>query len=147
MERAREAGADWVIDATQEQDPVKAMERATGRSPGVIFECVGRPLLQRLFQIAPHGSHLCILGACMEQENIRISSAAIKDLTLSIPIGYGREEFAFILDLLARGKIETRSLISDVVPLEQAPVLFEALRKPNDHCKVILSNEAYSNMK
>lgn len=141
IERAREAGADLVLNAREESDPVVAMQRETGGTPQVIFECVGRPLVQQLFNMAPYGAHLCILGACMEDETIRIQTAAVKDLSLTIPIGYGLKEFEFILSMLAQGKLTTDPLISDVVPLEQAPVLFEALRNPNDHCKVILSNE------
>jgi threonine dehydrogenase-like Zn-dependent dehydrogenase len=64
------------------------MRRETGGTPQMLFECVGRPMVQQLFDIAPYGAHLCILGACMEGETIRISTAAVKDLTLSIPIGY-----------------------------------------------------------
>lgn len=78
----------------------------------------------------------------MESEKIRISTAAVKNLTLSIPIGYGLEEFEFILNMLSQGKLTTDPLISDIVPLEQAPQLFESLRQPNDHCKVILSPSA-----
>lgn len=142
IERGRICGADIVLDAQLESDPVAAMQRETGRTPQVIFECVGRPLVQKLFKMAPYGAHLCILGACMESEKIRISTAAVKNLTLSIPIGYGLEEFEFILNMLSQGKLTTDPLISDIVPLEQAPQLFESLRQPNDHCKVILSPSA-----
>lgn len=138
MERARQAGADLVIDAKQEKNPVEAMLRETGRNPTVIFECVGRPIVQHLFEIAPYQAHLCMLGACMESEAINISTASLKDLSVSIPIGYGVEEFAFILDLLARGKMDTKPLISDQISLDQVPAVFEELKKPNDHCKVII---------
>ncbi|HEB26324.1 MAG TPA: alcohol dehydrogenase [Porticoccus sp.] len=138
MERARQAGADLVLDAKQEKNPVEAMVRETGRSPTVIFECVGRPMLQHLFDIAPHQSHLCLLGACMKSESINISTATLKDLSLTIPLGYGVEEFAFILDLLAREKMDTQPLISDEISLNQVPEIFEALKQPNDHCKVII---------
>lgn len=141
IERAQTTGADLVIDAAQESDPVEAMQRLSGKAPQIIFECVGRPMLQKLMKIAPHGSHLCLLGACMENEEINISMISTKNLSLSIPFGYGLKEFAYILDLLDRGEIDTFPLISAVVPLMQTPETFELLRKPNDHCKVLLSTD------
>lgn len=141
IDRAQNTGVDLVIDANQESDPVDAMQRLSGKTPQIIFECVGRPMLQKLMQIAPHGSHLCLLGACMENEEINISRISTKNLSLSIPFGYGLKEFAYILDLLDTGEIDTSPLISAVVSLKQTPETFELLRKPNDHCKVLLSAE------
>ncbi len=56
LNRARKIGADAVIDAAQCADPVAEFERQTGRKPIFIFECVGRPMIARLIEIAPIGA-------------------------------------------------------------------------------------------
>ena len=86
LARARRIGADVVIDAAQCADPVAEFERQTGRKPSVIFECVGRPMLARLIEIAPAGTHLVMVGTGMQPEEFTVVSAALKKLRISFPL-------------------------------------------------------------
>ena len=47
-------------------------------------------------------------------------------------------EFALVLDLLATGRINAEPLITGVIGLDQTPAMFEALRHPGDHAKVLI---------
>ena len=138
LERALRAGATAAIDAGLHPDPVAAFQQATGRSPKVIFECVGRPILQHLFEVAPLGCHIVNVGAAMEPEPIVPAVASRKGITVTFSIGYSLEDFRAIVQLLGAGRLTVDPLVTARVPLDQGPQLFAALQKPNDHCKVIL---------
>ena len=104
----------------------------------MIFECIGRPVLQRLFEIAPHRARLILVGTCMEPEQITVLTGAMKSLRLSLAFGYEPRDFEWVLDLLSSGRMSTEPLISDRIGLDRVPDVFESLLKPNDRCKVIL---------
>jgi (R,R)-butanediol dehydrogenase/meso-butanediol dehydrogenase/diacetyl reductase len=137
-DRAKAAGASVVIAAEEHADPVAAFQQETGRLPAVIFECIGRPVLQHLFEIAPHRARLVLAGTCMEPEEIKILTGEMKCLKLSLAFGYEPSDFELVLDLLASGRINAEPLISDRIPLDEVPQVFESLQKPNDRCKVII---------
>jgi (R,R)-butanediol dehydrogenase/meso-butanediol dehydrogenase/diacetyl reductase len=136
--RAEAAGANVIIAAEEHADPVAAFQKETGNLPAVIFECIGRPVVQHLFEIAPHGARLILAGTCMEPEQITVLTGAMKTLRLSLAFGYEPRDFELVLDLLSSGRIKAEPLISDKIALDQVPEVFESLQKPNDRCKVIV---------
>jgi (R,R)-butanediol dehydrogenase/meso-butanediol dehydrogenase/diacetyl reductase len=137
--RARAMGVPLVIDAAQCSDPVIEYERQTGRKPSVIFECVGRPMLARLIEIAPANTHLVLVGTGMQPENFTVVSAALKRLRMTFPLAYTPEDFPFVQRMLASGRINVDGLVTAAVSLDEAPVMFALLGKPNDHCKVLIT--------
>jgi (R,R)-butanediol dehydrogenase/meso-butanediol dehydrogenase/diacetyl reductase len=139
QERARQAGADLVIDAGSEPDPVVQFERETGRLPSVIFECVGRPLVNSLIEVAPMGATLVLVGTGMQEERFTVLSAAMKRLRMIFTLGYQPGDFDFILRMLAAGRISVEPLVTGTVTLEQLPAMFDMLGRPNDHCKVLVT--------
>lgn len=141
QDRARLAGADLVIDAGSDPDPVVEYERVTGRRPSVIFECVGRPLMNSLIEMAPMEAQLVLVGTGMQEESFTVLSAAMKRLRMTFTFGYEPDDFGFILRMLAVGRISVDPLVTGTVTLEQVPETFAMLGKPNDHCKVLITPE------
>lgn len=137
--RARAIGVDVVIDGTQNPDPVAAYEQQTGRKPSVIFECVGRPMIARLIEIAPPGAHLVLAGTGMQAENFTVVSAALKRLRMTFPLAYEAVDFPFVQRMLASRRVTVDQLVTATVSLEETPAMFESLSKPNDHCKVLIT--------
>lgn len=138
LQRARDAGVSTVIDASETPDPVVEYERQTGRRPTVIFECVGRPMIDKLIEMAPPGAQLVMVGTGMQAENFTVLSAALKRLRMTFTLGYEAEDFEFVLRALSSGRLSTQSLVSAVIHLDDTVDMFETLRKPNDHCKVLI---------
>lgn len=138
-QRALQAGADLVIDAGSAPDPVAEYQRVTGRQPSVIFECVGRPLIRSLIEVAPAGAQLVLVGTGMQEERFTVLSAAMKRLRMTFTLGYEPEDFGFILRMLRAGRISTDPLVTATVSLEEVPETFEMLGRPNDHCKVLIT--------
>lgn len=139
LTRARRIGAGVVIDATQHADPVAEFERQTARKPSVIFECVGRPMLARLIEIAPPGAQLVLAGTGMQSESFTVVSAALKRLRMTFPLAYTAEDFPFVQRMIAAGRITIDGLVTATVTLGEASAMFELLGKPNDHCKVLIT--------
>ena len=139
LARARRIGAGVVIDATQHADPVAEFTRQTGRAPTVIFECVGRPLLAHLIDIAPHGAQLVLAGTGMQPESFTVVSAALKRLRMTFPLAYTADDFPFVQRMIAAGRIAVDGLVTATVSLDDAPAMFALLGQPNDHCKVLIT--------
>lgn len=140
IERARKAGADVVINAADCADPVAEYERQIGQRPSVIFECIGRPMIDKMIEMAPPSAHLVLVGTGMQQENFTVVSAAMKRLRMTFCLGYEPEDFGFVMQMLASGRITIDPLVTGTVSLDELPKMFELLGKPNDHCKVLMTS-------
>jgi threonine dehydrogenase-like Zn-dependent dehydrogenase len=139
LARALQLGLDVVIDAGKFSDPVAAYAAQTGRKPSVIFECVGRPMIAKLIEVAPPNAHLVLTGTGMQSENFTVVSAALKRLRMTFPLAYEAADFTFVSRMLAARRISVQGLVTAVVNLEDAAAMFQALGKPNDHCKVLIT--------
>jgi (R,R)-butanediol dehydrogenase/meso-butanediol dehydrogenase/diacetyl reductase len=137
--RAQEIGVGIVIDAAQHADPVAEYERRTGRKPSVIFECVGRPILDKLISMAPPHAQLVMVGTGMQPESFTVVSAAMKRLRITFALAYEAADFPFVQRVLAEGRINVDGLVTATVSLDEASAMFELLGKPNDHCKVLIT--------
>ena len=138
LERAQLAGATNAINASENPDPVQAFKEATGAVPDVIVECVGRPMLQHLVDVAPQGTHIVAVGACMEPETLSSVAAAQKKIRMTFSFGYTLEDFEFILRMISAGRMKTDELITRSVTLEEVPEAFAGLMQPNEHCKIMI---------
>jgi 2-desacetyl-2-hydroxyethyl bacteriochlorophyllide A dehydrogenase len=105
----------------------------------IIFECVGVPgLLHQCIDLAPLHGRIVVVGVCRAEDRIFPRVALRKELSIQFVLGYTADEFALVLDLLATGRIDASPLITAVIGLEQTPAMFEALRQPGDHAKVLI---------
>jgi len=138
IERARKMGVGVVIDASQCDNPVAEYQRQTGRAPTVIFECVGRPIIHKLIEMAAVNTHLVLVGTGMQPEQFAVLSAALKRLRMTFAFSYEPSDFPFVLRMLSEGRIDTEGLVTGTVRLDDVPEMFAALNKPNDHCKVLI---------
>jgi (R,R)-butanediol dehydrogenase/meso-butanediol dehydrogenase/diacetyl reductase len=141
-ERAATLGAAATIDpAAEHVGP--AFARITGGAPDVIFECVGAPgLLRQCIDAAPVHGRIIVVGVCRHEDAILPRIAIRKELTVQFALGYTREEFALVLDMLAARRIDASALVSDVVGLDALPAMFESLRRPNPRAKVLIDPSA-----
>jgi (R,R)-butanediol dehydrogenase/meso-butanediol dehydrogenase/diacetyl reductase len=139
LERARKMGVDVVIDASQCDDPVAEYQRQTGRAPTVIFECVGRPIVHALIEMAPVGAQLVLVGTGMQPEQFTVLSAAMKRLRMTFVLGYEPADFPFVLRMLEQARIGVEGLVTATVGLDEIPAMFAKLQKPNEHCKVLIT--------
>ena len=135
---AQKFGATAVADVSKE-DAVSVFTREAGGPPDVIFECVGVPgLLQQCIGMVRPRGRVVVVGVCMQMDSIFPVMAIVKEIELRFVVAYRRQDFDLTIDMLDRGRIPGRDMVTDVVDLAAFPSAFEALKKPTSQCKVIL---------
>jgi len=131
VRRARAAafGATRLLDPAEERLPAAE----------VIFECVGiAGLLQDCIALAPVRGQLVVVGVNRGEDVILPRVAIRKELSLQFVLGYQREDFALVLDLMAQGRIDAGALVTRVIGMDALPEVFERLRRPGPDAKVLI---------
>jgi (R,R)-butanediol dehydrogenase/meso-butanediol dehydrogenase/diacetyl reductase len=131
--------------ATDAVDPAKALvpqvEVIAGKGPDIIFECVGAPgLINETMMMAPRNAKIVVAGVCQQMDMIMPLMGILKELTLQFVLGYRPTDFDYVIDMIAKDRVDVAHMITDVVSLDELPQAFEALRKPVHQCKVMLEN-------
>jgi (R,R)-butanediol dehydrogenase/meso-butanediol dehydrogenase/diacetyl reductase len=131
--------------ATDAVDPSKALvpqvEAIAGKGPDIIFECVGAPgLINETMMMAPRNCKIVVAGVCQQMDMIMPLMGIVKELTLQFVLGYRPADFDYVIDMIAKDRVDVEHMITDVVNLDGLPAAFEALRKPVHQCKVMLEN-------
>ncbi len=135
---AEKFGATAVADVSKD-DAVAVFTREAGGPPDVIFECVGAPgLLQQCIGMVRPRGRVVVVGVCMQMDSIFPVMAIIKEIELRFVVVYRRQDFELTIEMLDRGRIPGREMVTDVVDLSAFPSAFEALKRPTSQCKVIL---------
>jgi 2-desacetyl-2-hydroxyethyl bacteriochlorophyllide A dehydrogenase len=137
-EAAEALGATAVIDPGRE-DVGETFARHAGGSPDIIFECVGVPgLIQKCIDMSRPFGKLVVVGVCMVEDKLVPISGIFKELNIQFVLGYNRDDWRLVLQLLAAGRIDPKPMITDIISLEELPKEFEALRKPKQQIKVMV---------
>jgi (R,R)-butanediol dehydrogenase / meso-butanediol dehydrogenase / diacetyl reductase len=136
-QRAAAFGATSVLDPRSESIG-PALVR-TGAVPDLIFECVGAPgLIRECMDLLPIHGRLVVVGVNRGEDTILPRVAIRKELSIKFALGYQREDFALVLDLMASGRIDAEALVSSVIGFADLPEVFERLRRPNPDAKVLI---------
>jgi threonine dehydrogenase-like Zn-dependent dehydrogenase len=153
---AQRMGADIVIDP-KDTSPYDALMKAitpagfdgsryaqlTGsgpkRRPAVLFECVGVPgVMQAMFEGAPQGARIVIVGVCMESDTFEPIFGILKQLDVQFVLGYTADEFSATLDNIAAGRMDVAPLITGRVGLDGVQRAFADLANPEAHAKILV---------
>jgi len=136
--RALDMGADiFVVDPA---DPIGSAERALGGKADIVFECVGLPglIAQAVSQVRNRGTIL-LLGLCTKPDIFNSFAMLSKEVRLVTSAFFTVQEYQASLDALAQGAIEPRLLVTDTVPLDAVPEVYESLKKRTNQCKVLIA--------
>ncbi|MFV0296181.1 MAG: zinc-binding dehydrogenase [Hyphomicrobiaceae bacterium] len=138
LARALELGAAAGIDPGA-GDIAAAFAGITAGAPDCVFECVGVPgILQQCLAVAGIGASIVVVGVCRHEDTILPRMAIRKELKVQFVLGYTAEDFTAALDLLQSGTFDANTYITERAGFATLPELFETLRKPNAHGKVVL---------
>jgi (R,R)-butanediol dehydrogenase/meso-butanediol dehydrogenase/diacetyl reductase len=110
---------------------------ALGGPPDVVLECAGAVgLLQKAVEHVRPGGMIVSLGFCTSPDPILPSLATWKQVTIAFSFAYALDEFRHAVDVLDRGRVEPRLMISETIGLDALPAMFEAMRGGSSHTKV-----------
>lgn len=136
---AKDFGASEVIDPASTEDVGEAFAEIAGGPPDVIFDCVGVPgIIQQAIDLSRPRGTIVLVGVCMKPDEFVPISATLKELRLQFVLGYLDEDFARVLDMMGKGLVDARSMITDRTDLAALPEAFEALRKPDSQIKLMI---------
>jgi threonine dehydrogenase-like Zn-dependent dehydrogenase len=153
---AERLGADVVVDPARAQPYASWAEHAAmsaeekaARSPwqafqpalkpALIFECVGVPgLIQQVFEGAPRGARIVVVGVCMETDHAEPLLGIIKELNVQYVYAYTPEEFAASLRLIAEGQVDAAAMVTAQIGIDAVAQAFDDLANPERHTKIIV---------
>ncbi len=132
---ALEMGADKFVQAGQNE--VAEVIAALGRSPEVVFECIGvaGAMPQAITHVGVYG-RVVSFGFCTSPDPIIPAMVAMKAASLSFPVGYALRDFEHAADMMDSGHVDPKIIVSSTIGLDELPTTFEALRGPNNETKV-----------
>ena len=144
-ERALRLGASALVDPAK-SSVAAAFGDIAGGPPDVVFECVGVPgVLAQCIDVAGIRGRIVVVGVCRHEDRILPRAAIRKELLLQFVLGYTPEDFQLSLDLLGSASFEAGAMITGRVTFDELPDVFERLRHPNAHGKVLLEPFARRN--
>ena len=132
LDVANMLGATSVIDARKEKIVEKMMELTGGRGVDKIIEAAGgeSSTIANGIDMARRRGILVTTGIFVKPMPVNLLGLLTKELTLSGAWGYGYwthiKEFAISLELLAKGKVASKPLITHRYPLERVSEAYEA---------------------
>lgn len=118
-------------------DELKEAAEALGGAPSLVFECVGNPgFLGKAIQHAKVYGKVASLGFCTSPDPILPAMAGYKGVTLQFPVGYSLQDFQHVAEVMDKGHVDPKALITSVAPLNNLPDTLAKLRGPNAETKV-----------
>lgn len=132
---ALQMGADAFVQYGDEER--NEVTEALGGSPDLVFECIGSPgFVMKGIEHARTLGRVVSMGFCTSPDAIVPAVAGYKGVSLIFPVGYSLKDFQYVADVMDKGHIDPKVLISSVVSLDQLPATFDQLRGPNSETKV-----------
>lgn len=137
QDMALKFGATDILDPNQPLAP--QVQKIAGKGPDIIFECVGAPgLLNAMMGEAPRGGKIVVAGVCQQMDSILPLAGIGKELTIQFVLGYRDQDFDYVIEMIAKDRVDVAHMITDKINLDQLPAAFEALRTPTTQCKVMV---------
>ena len=130
---ARKLGADYVLNASQEDVVQKVIELTDGLGADLVVECAGStPAINSGIDMLRKQGKMCVIGI-PGPEKILVSwkKAVIKALNVVFTFSSSPLAWMWVLSMLAGGKLDVDSLISHKYPLEQWEEVFMETERGN----------------
>lgn len=139
LKMAAALGADDLLNAATEDVPAAVRQLTAGRGADVAIEAVGAtPPVQTAIASLRKGGALTLVGNITPTIELPLQAVVTRQLRLTGSCA-SCGEYPASIELMARGAIRVRPLISAVAPLEEGPSWFARLyRKEPNLMKVIL---------
>ena len=136
---ARQLGARHVCNAKEEDVVASVAGLTNGRGADCAFEVVGlADTAQTAIRSTRRGGTVVLIGNIVPRVELPLQEIVTRELSL-LGSCSSAGEYPACIDLLARGAVDVRPLISATAPLEEGPVWFDRLYRGGERLmKVIL---------
>jgi len=136
---AKDLGADLVIDPREENLPALIEKETDGLGVDVLFDTAGFPeTLSSNFTLVKKGGEIMIVGITEEPTPADFFTVVLNELTIKGSY-CGFNEYPLAIEMLSKGMISTRKIITSVIELEEINEKgFKPLMKPIKDCKIVV---------
>jgi 2-desacetyl-2-hydroxyethyl bacteriochlorophyllide A dehydrogenase len=139
--RARELGADFVVDSNQKDWPAEIRKITSRHGVDIVVEHVGGAVLGKCFECLARGGTIVTCGATAGREvPFNLWPFFVKQHRLIGSYGRNKSDIEATLAWAAAGKLNP--VIDSVVPLEQTAAAFRKLRSRNVLGKIVVEAKA-----
>jgi (R,R)-butanediol dehydrogenase/meso-butanediol dehydrogenase/diacetyl reductase/L-iditol 2-dehydrogenase len=138
-QKSLDAGAETALDPADPELDKKIKELSRGRGIDRVFEAVGAASpVQTAIAIVRKGGSVTLIGNISPKIELPLQSVVTRQIRLQGSCAIAGE-YPIALDLMARKKIDVRSLISKTAPLSEGQLWFDKLYNREDNLlKVVL---------
>jgi L-iditol 2-dehydrogenase len=127
LERARELGADEGLNAKQVDVASAIAERTEGRGADLAMEVVGAAAsVNTALSAVRKGGSVTLVGNLAPKVEMPLQAIVTRELSLFGSCS-SAGEYPTCIELMARGEIQVRPLITATAPLEDGPAWFDRL--------------------
>lgn len=130
LRRAQKYGADIVINSGKENVVRRIKEETDSRGVDIVFEAAGEPeTFQESIHLARPGGTVVLIGICREDMvSLDFQAARRKELTIK-NVRRFRHLYRRAISLIAKGKVEVKSLITHRFNLSRLPEAFQLVER------------------
>jgi len=135
---AREMGAGFVVDPTQESLPAIVEKATHGNGVDLIFDTTGAPAaLKSNFTLVRPGGQIMVVGIPEEPTEADFFTVVLNELKIEGSyLGYS--EYPQAIELLSEGRIDADKIITKVLPIDEVRKAFELAASISDVQKVVI---------
>ncbi|MCG6908723.1 MAG: alcohol dehydrogenase catalytic domain-containing protein [Deltaproteobacteria bacterium] len=133
-------GADEAMDPLAGNLGAFVFEKTSGTGFEYVFECSGvGDNVQAALDCCARGGVVCIVSVIMNPVSMLPVTLNFKEVRLTASYSNTHEENTACLDLMARGHLDGRPLITDVISLEELPGVYRRRIRTGEALKVMLA--------
>ena len=141
LEIAKKLGADITVNVSEE-DPMRAVLKATKYGADILFECAGAVWMQGMNMLRSGGEFVAI-GHPTAGREIKISPLDFmamqgRSITIKMSMLYKSRSWIRVMELLSHNRVDLKPLITHRLPLKDAVEGFELAHR-KEAVKVILT--------
>jgi (R,R)-butanediol dehydrogenase/meso-butanediol dehydrogenase/diacetyl reductase len=111
-----------------------------GGPADLVIECVGSggTISKAVELVKPRGT-IVVVGLCLHAESFISAPALLKEVKIQFAIGTSKAQIEAAANVLAAGAVMPRAMVTETISLEALPGQFEAMRRHNNECKVLVA--------
>jgi 2-desacetyl-2-hydroxyethyl bacteriochlorophyllide A dehydrogenase len=131
-------GVDAVV--VQSENTEEELNQHFAGNADIVFECIGQPnqLMHAVKYVRVLGK-VVSLGFCTQADPIIPAVTGYKGVSMYFPVGYTLQDFQYAADILDKGEVDPKIMISSTHPLTDIASVFSLLRGTNRETKVHIS--------
>jgi len=144
LELAKKLGADGIINVAKETIE-QGLERILGNAKDVdvFYDCVGEKgkVFDEILKIARRGTRIVIIGVLQNEFNIpHLPDFVQHELRISGTTMYVPQDYKEMIDLMGKGKISTKGMITHYFSIEEITEVFDMIESRKEpYFKIMLT--------